>query len=129
MTPLATLAVFAGGGSGAVCRYLIGHLVGSRYGGPFPLGTALINVTGSFLLGLGATLLAGASHPAFWTALLLTGFLGGYTTFSTFALEGVVLFADGDRVNAALSLLLPVALGLAGAALGAALGFALHGVG
>lgn len=129
MSLLAALAVFLGGGSGAVCRYLIGHLVGGRYGGAFPLGTALINISGSFALGLIATLLAGTAHAALLTALLATGFLGGYTTFSTYALEGVVLYADGDRGDAALGLLLPVVLGLAGAAVGAALGFALRGMG
>ncbi|HXT36808.1 MAG TPA: fluoride efflux transporter CrcB [Chloroflexota bacterium] len=114
-------ATFLGGGTGAACRYGIGRLVGARYGGEFPLGTFLINVTGCFALGLLASLLA-RSHQdvALPTALLATGFLGGYTTFSTFALEGVVLYGDGSELQALLSLVATVAIGLCAAAAGAA---------
>lgn len=113
-------ATFLGGGAGAACRYGIGRLVGARYGGEFPLGTFLINVTGCFALGLLASLLA-RSHQdvALPTALLATGFLGGYTTFSTFALEGVVLFSDESERYAFLSLVATVAVGLCAAAVGA----------
>ncbi|HEY8287326.1 MAG TPA: fluoride efflux transporter CrcB [Chloroflexota bacterium] len=113
-------ATFLGGGAGAACRYGIGRLVGARYGGEFPLGTFLINVTGCFALGLLASLLA-RSHQdvALPTALLATGFLGGYTTFSTFALEGVVLFNDERRRHALLSLVATVVAGLLAAAAGA----------
>jgi CrcB protein len=120
MTPLTLLATFLGGGLGASCRYGVGRFVGSRYGGEFPLGTFLINVTGCFALGLLVSLLA-ASHldVALLTALLGTGFLGGYTTFSTYALEGVLLFNDGSRRLALASLLGSVAAGLLAAAAGA----------
>ncbi|MDB5059023.1 MAG: camphor resistance protein CrcB [Chloroflexi bacterium] len=123
MTSLTLAAVFVGGGSGASCRYGLGRFVGVRYQGEFPLGTFLINVTGCFALGLLATLLA-ATHrdTALPTALLATGFLGGYTTFSTFALEGVLLFEDGRRWLAAASLLGSIAAGLIAAAAGAGLG-------
>jgi CrcB protein len=111
MTPLTLLAVFLGGGSGASCRYAVGHFIGSRYGGEFPLGTFLINVSGCFALGL----------LAIPIALLATGFLGGYTTFSTYALEGVLLFEDGSRRLALMSLLGSVAAGMLAAAAGAGL--------
>jgi CrcB protein len=120
MSALVLLVVFVGGGAGAACRYGVGRFVGERYGGAFPLGTFLINVTGCFALGLLATALAGTHHDvALPTALLATGFLGGYTTFSTYALEGVVLYTDGSRRLAVASLLGPALAGLLAAALGA----------
>jgi fluoride exporter len=113
-------AIFVGGGAGATARYLVGRFVGERYDGDFPLGTYLINVTGCFALGLLAALLTtGTAHAALLLALLGTGFLGGYTTFSTYALEGVLLYLDGSHRLAVLSVLGTVAAGLAAAAAGA----------
>ena len=122
MTPLLLLLVFLGGGTGATCRYGVGRFVGERYGGEFPLGTFLVNVTGCFALGLLATALArGHADAALPTALLATGFLGGYTTFSTYALESALLYNDGSRLLALLNLLSSVLAGLLAAAAGAGL--------
>ncbi len=120
MTPLLLLLVFAGGGAGAACRYGVSRFVGTRYAGAFPLTTFLINVTGCFALGLLAGLLA-ATHrdQAALTNLLATGFLGGYTTFSTYALEGVLLYTDGRPRLALGALAGPVAAGLLAAGAGA----------
>jgi fluoride exporter len=114
------LAVFVGGGTGAACRYGVGRFVGERYDGAFPLGTCVINVTGCFALGLLATALA-ATHRdvALPTALLGSGFLGGYTTFSTYALEGLLLYHEGSRRLAVAGLLGPVVAGLLAAVAGA----------
>lgn len=123
MTPQTLLAIFIGGGAGATCRYGFSRFIGARYGGEFPLGTFLINVTGSFALGLLTSLLVVLHRDtALLTALLATGFLGGYTTFSTYALEGVVLYNDGSRRLAVYTLLGSVLIGLAAAGLGAAMG-------
>lgn len=122
MTTLTLLATFAGGGAGACCRYGAGRLAATRFSGAFPLGTFLINVTGCFALGLLASLLAQTHRDqALLTALLGTGFLGGYTTFSTYALEGVLLLDEGSYRLAAANLLGSVLSGLGAAALGAGL--------
>jgi fluoride exporter len=120
--------VFAGGGAGALCRYWIGRFIGERYGGSFPVGTVAINVSGCFLLGLFATLVARHGGSGAATAVLMTGFLGGYTTFSTYALEAVVLYMDGARRLAAVSICAPILLGLLAASLGALLGQTAYGV-
>lgn len=108
---------------GATCRYGLGRFVGERYHGEFPTGTFLINVTGCFALGLLATLVA-ASHTdaSMVTAVAATGFLGGYTTFSTYALEAVLLYVDGSRMASALALVGSLVCGVLAAALGAAVG-------
>jgi len=127
VTVLPWVLIFVGGGAGATGRYVFGRFVGQRYGGAFPLGTFLINVSGCFALGLLATIIAGSAHAGSLNALLATGFLGGYTTFSTYALEGVVLFLDGGRRPAVVSLVAPIVLGLTAAGLGGLLGHNLRG--
>ena len=122
MSGIAMLATFVGGGAGASCRYGAARALARRYHGGFPFGTFAINVSGCFALGLLASLLVALHRDTrVATALLATGFLGGYTTFSTYALEGVLL-AEAKRGSlAALSLIGPVLAGLAAAALGAGL--------
>ncbi len=117
-TLLALGAVFVGGGVGACCRYGISRMVARRYGGPFPLATCGINTTGSVLLGLalGAPLLRSGSDLGL--LLLGTGVLGGYTTFSTAALETVLLARDGSTRQALVAWLGGTMVGLGGAALG-----------
>ncbi|MGH2410953.1 MAG: fluoride efflux transporter FluC, partial [Chloroflexota bacterium] len=90
------------------------------HGGVFPVDTFLINVTGCFALGLVVSLLARTHQDVTLPiALLATGFLGGFTTFSTFALEGVVLYGDGSERMALLSVVGSVGIGLLAAAAGA----------
>jgi CrcB protein len=122
MTVRILAAVFVGGGAGAACRYGISGLAAARYNGALPIATMLINVTGCFALGVVASLLAGSHRDtAFPTALLATGFLGGYTTFSTYALEGVVLYLDDSRRVALATIIGPVLAGMVAAAAGAGL--------
>jgi len=89
------------GGLGACARYALDGLVASRLAGSMPWGTILINLSGSFLLGLLAGLAAGNLLPAAWQLAVGTGFLGGYTTFSTASVETVRLLQARKPVASA----------------------------
>lgn len=94
-----------GGGLGAAGRYAVDEWVSARWRRDYPLGTLIVNVTGSFLLGVLVGLLvedasASAAGSAGVMALLGTGMLGGYTTFSTASLGTVKLALDGRRGSA-----------------------------
>ncbi|MFI7481825.1 fluoride efflux transporter FluC [Kocuria sp. M1R5S2] len=116
------------GGLGAMARFVVDGAVRQRWGAAFPVGTATVNVSGSFLAGLlsGAALAGTLGGPA--AAAAVTGFCGGYTTFSTAMTDTVRLVRDGAARRAvlyavgtaALSVLAAVA-GLAAAALAATL--------
>ncbi|MBI4912327.1 MAG: fluoride efflux transporter CrcB [Acidobacteria bacterium] len=118
-----TWLVFLGGGLGSLARYALGIGLG-RWSQHFPLGTFAINVGGSFLLGLlfGITYAREFRHERELSLFLGSGFLGGFTTFSTFELEGYSLLAAGHPGAALLYTVGSVAAGLAAAALGAWLG-------
>ena len=120
--PVALAVVFVGGGLGACGRYAVSRFMVTRYTGIFPLATALVNVTGSLLLGL--ILYVPALHRQDGLGLLAadTGLLGGYTTFSTAALEAALLVRDAGRARAAVVWLGGTAVGLAAAALGMEIG-------
>ncbi len=116
-----------GGGLGSVMRWWIGRLVGERYKGPFPLGTLLINVSGSFVIGYLSVLFKVDWHNRYGhgmvlNALAITGLLGGYTTFSSMQLDAARLAAKKHAPLAALYLFLSVGAGLLAALAGAALG-------
>lgn len=102
-----------GGAVGSVARFMLGQLVQRGAGVTFPLGTLLINISGSFLLGfiLRYSLAAPAISPEV-RALLTTGFCGGYTTFSTFSYETVALLEDGELGRAAIYIGLSVGVSL-----------------
>lgn len=89
----AILAVFIGGGFGSVLRYLINKWVGSVYPTSFPLATFLINIIGCFLIGF-LVMSIGKSFPLPIKLLLITGFCGGFTTFSAFAFENLELMQN-----------------------------------
>ncbi|GCE14716.1 fluoride efflux transporter CrcB [Tengunoibacter tsumagoiensis] len=80
------------GACGAVARYLLGRFVAERVGTRFPVGTFCINLTGAFLIGIIFALATRHVISAALQSVLATGFLGGYTTFSTMSWEGVQLF-------------------------------------
>lgn len=124
MTPLDVMWVSLGGGLGSLLRWWVGRVAGEHYHGPFPLGTFLINVTGAFVIGYLSVLFNVDWRDRYGAALnagVLTGFLGGYTTFSSLQLDALKL-ADKNRKGLAVSyLLLSTVVGLLAAALGAAL--------
>jgi len=88
--------VFAGGAAGSLTRYIIGKFVSQKVKDSFPFGTLLINISGAFLLGF-----LNAFNPAKNIYLFAAeGFLGGYTTFSTFMYEGISLISASKKINA-----------------------------
>ena len=111
--------VFTGGGIGSVARFALATWLGQRWGRSFPLGTFVVNVFGSFLIGLLMTLMAERflENPE-WRLLLVVGGLGGFTTFSTFQYETSKLVADGELIYAALNIVLSVFLGFVALKLG-----------
>ena len=114
------VGIMVGGAAGSIARYLVGIAVASRYGQAFPLGTLVINVTGSALLGLLTGLVLYHGFPSTAHAVLGTGFCGGYTTFSGHAVDTVALAAAGRRGAAARNVAADLLLGTGAAALGMA---------
>ena len=120
------LLVALGGGAGSVLRYAVGRLSIHYLGPSTVLGTFLVNVTGSFALGLFITLaLHNGSIPANLRLLIAVGLFGGYTTFSAFSFESVQLIESGQLLRAAASVLGNLVVSLAAAYLGILLGRAL----
>ena len=106
------LLVLAGGGTGALARYVAASAIMTRFGGKFPLGTLTINVTGSFLIGFLMTMLTERFQlDPQWRLLLVVGFVGGYTTFSSFEWETFTAVRDGALWAAMLNIVSSVVLG------------------
>ena len=114
--------VFIGGGLGSSLRHTINMVCARFIGTAFPYGTFIINITGSTIMGLIAGYLAfkgEASQP--WRLFLMTGVLGGYTTFSAFSLDAALLYERGELALAAFYVLGSVSLSIAGLFAGLAL--------
>lgn len=133
MTPTCTLSVGAavvmvlfvalGSAAGGAARFLLGTFIQLRFGAGLPVGTLVVNISGAFLLGFIFTL--ALSTPAIspeMRGLLTTGFCGGYTTFSTFSYDTMMLLEDGEIARASLYVVLSVVVALLGVWLGIALG-------
>ena len=116
------LIVFLGAGIGGALRHGVNVGAVRLLGYGFPTGTLIVNVAGSFVMGLLAGYFAfkgGASQH--WRLFLTTGILGGYTTFSAFSLDTVLLYERGETAIAALYVLASVALAIGGLFAGLAL--------
>ena len=120
---MSTLAYVAlGSALGAPARYLLDRIIQSRREGVFPWGTWAINISGCFALGLLVGLAQGHVVDARLMAAAATGFLGSYTTFSTFTWETMRLVEGGAFVEALLNITVSAVLGVAAAAGGLLLG-------
>jgi CrcB protein len=110
-----TLLIFFGAGFGGVFRYWVSNGVYWFLGRQFPYGTLVVNASGSFLMGLLFSLILerfDGIGPQL-RSLLLIGFLGGYTTFSSFSIETLNLFESGAWIGATLNIFFSVALCIA----------------
>ena len=106
------LIVALGGALGSMLRFWAGGYVSSRLGTRFPYGTFVINLTASFLIGFVMTLLAERTHwSPNWRYLIPLGFIGGYSTFSTFEYETFRVFQDGEFLIVGFNIIGSVALG------------------
>ncbi|MCX6020762.1 MAG: fluoride efflux transporter CrcB [Chloroflexi bacterium] len=113
------LVIGAGGFLGANTRYLVASLIAQRLGVLFPYGTLLINLTGSFVIGFFLAFTSErVSAPPEYRLFFVTGFLGAYTTFSTFSYDSLLMMQQGDWGALALYVGGSVVLGLGAAALG-----------
>jgi CrcB protein len=118
----ALVAVGLGAALGGILRYLVAVLAIARFGAPAgPLATAFINVTGSFCIGIVLEVAQTRSwFDPLWRVFIATGILGGYTTFSTFSFEALLLASSGTLLQSAVYVGGSVALGIGAAAAGVA---------
>lgn len=110
-----------GGGIGSLLRWSIGNLIGEKYHGKFPLGTFVINISGAFIIGFLSRYFFidfNSEENSFLAPAILTGILGGYTTFSTMQLEALKLTQKKEQFLAFFYLLISVIVGLVAAFLG-----------
>jgi CrcB protein len=116
------LVIALGGALGALFRYELGVWISSKWNQGFPLHTFLINVTGAFLLGfLNLLFIERLTVSPLWRLGIGIGFLGAYTTFSTFGYEVISLLEGGSIFIAGLYTLLSIVIGFTGVALGVGL--------
>ena len=108
------LAIGAGSFIGGVLRYLVSKAVQSRFILGFPFGTLTVNVIGCFLIGLLYGLTDRGAVTPEWRLFLATGILGGFTTFSAFSMETVMLFREGQPGLALVYVVASVCIGIAG---------------
>jgi len=104
------LLIAVGGAAGSVLRYLVGRAVQATSTSGFPIGTMVVNVTGCFLIGILLRQFLNMQISAELRALLVVGFCGGFTTFSTFSGETVGLIEGGEYGRAATYVILSVTL-------------------
>lgn len=115
-----------GGFIGAIARFVLGSYIGNRMGSRFPYGTFVINISGSFLIGLILTVLTQRTDASpNWRYLIPIGFIGAYTTFSTFEYETLRTVQDGQLLIAFANVGLSVLVGFGAVWLGVVAGRAL----
>jgi fluoride exporter len=115
-----------GGALGSIARFILGAYVGERMGTRFPYGTFVVNMSGCFVIGLSMAILTDRGHLSpNWRYLIPIGFIGAYTTFSTFEYETLRAIQDGQWLSGGLNVALSVIVGFAMVWLGNVAGRAL----
>lgn len=109
---MGVLAVFLGGGAGSVSRFLLSKFVNDHANVLFPVGTLAVNAAGCLAIGFLFSFFGKIMVPSETRLLLITGFLGGFTTFSSFGLESINLFRQNGINPALLNIVLNLVLGL-----------------
>ncbi len=116
------LLVAVGGALGGVTRFTVGAKISEKSKSNIPIGTFIINITGALLLGIISSI--GINEKMY--ALFGDGFLGAYTTFSTFMYEGFNLFQDNEKMNASIYILSSLVLGVMGYFIGIQIAKLIH---
>lgn len=116
---LYTLSIAIGGALGAVSRYWAMHYIAQVFPGRFPWGTFAVNALGSLLIGIFYVLVAEKiTLTEQWRAIVLVGYLGAFTTFSTFSLDALLLIQDGHIIQATLYVFASVVICILAAGIG-----------
>jgi CrcB protein len=126
---MTALWIFLGGGLGSLARWWASGFVAERFGQSFPWGTLLVNVTGSFVIGLFAALTGPEGRfmaPISLRQFFMVGVCGGYTTFSSFSLQTLSLIEEGEWFRAGANTVLSLVLCLLGVWLGHAMALAVN---
>ncbi|MBP0021897.1 MAG: fluoride efflux transporter CrcB [Cyanobacteria bacterium SBLK] len=112
------LIIFVSGGLGSMSRYLVGIWIGDRWQNSLPLGTFTVNIIGCFLISFFIGIIERYNLPREWSLLLVTGFCGGFTTFSSFIYEQSLSLKSQAHFDLVLYLMLSIFTGLTAASLG-----------
>lgn len=121
-------AVAVGGALGALSRFATAAWFQHHWASPFPAATLIVNVLGSFALGFVLTTIPMKPAGSIWLPLIATGFLGSFTTFSTFSWETVILFRSGSPHLAVLYVILSLTSSFLGVLAGIGIGTSIHRV-
>jgi CrcB protein len=120
------LCIAIGGAAGAIARYALSEVVKHATGAGFPWGTLCVNLLGCFLIGLAFHLVTLPAVPSGLKFMIVIGFLGAFTTFSTFSLENINMLRDGEFTRAGLYILVSNVGGIALAFAGFMIGHRIH---